>query len=117
MFIYVTYTFISLNVYDLRNLSLLTCEYINNELSFFLGKMMFELEEIVNKLEDLKTECKGVIIYGANENFCSGGDLNMVKKMNKPEMGFAMATYMNHILEKFKKLPLITVAYIEGSGW
>lgn len=77
---------------------------------------MFELEEIINKLEDFQIECKGVILYGADGNFCSGGDLNMARKMNNAEMGFAMATYMNHILEKFKRLPLITVAYIEGFG-
>ncbi|XP_025408031.1 ethylmalonyl-CoA decarboxylase-like isoform X2 [Sipha flava] len=79
------------------------------------GKMMLDLEKIVNKL-DQQIECKGVILYGADGNFCSGGDLNMMKQMNNPEMGYAMATYMNNILDKFKKLPMITVAFIEGSG-
>lgn len=77
--------------------------------------MMADLENIVNKL-DQQLECKGVILYGANGNFCSGGDLNMVKRMNNPEMGYAMAIYMGYILEKLKNLPMITVAFIEGSG-
>lgn len=77
---------------------------------------MFELEEIINKLDELETEYKGVIIYGANGTFCSGSDLNIAKKISNPEMGFAMTIYMNNILEKLRKLPLITVAYIEGMG-
>jgi len=77
--------------------------------------MMFNLDEIVDEL-DQWTECKGAILYGKGGNFCSGGDLNMVKRMANPELGNAMAIYMNHTLEKLRKLPVITVAYIEGSG-
>lgn len=76
---------------------------------------MVDLDEIVDKLERW-TEGKGVILYGAAENFCSGGDLNFANQINNPELGYAMSTYMNHVLEKFKKLPMITVAYIEGTG-
>lgn len=77
--------------------------------------MMMDLEEIVEKL-DQWVEGKGVILHGANGNFCSGGDLNFAKKINNPELGYAMATYMNYILEKFRKLNMITVAYIDGTG-
>lgn len=77
--------------------------------------MMVDLDEIVDKL-DQWTDCKGAILYGTDGNFCSGGDLNMVKRIANPVLGYAMATYMNHILEKFKNLPIVTVAYIEGFG-
>lgn len=77
--------------------------------------MMTDLDEIVDKL-DQWTEGKGVILYGADGNFCSGGDLNFAKQINNPELGYAMAVYMNHVLEKFKNLLMITVAYIEGTG-
>lgn len=77
--------------------------------------MMRDLEEVVNRL-DQRADCKGVILHGADGNFCSGGDTNVARQMMNPEIGYAMAIYMNHILEKFKNLPMITVAFIEGSG-
>jgi len=77
--------------------------------------MMSDLDEITDKLYQW-TECKGAILYGTNGNFCSGGDLKLAKKMNNPLNGYAMSVYMGHILDKFKKLPIITVAYIDGTG-
>lgn len=81
-----------------------------------LGKMMIDLDEIVDKLDSYSAEYKGVILYGADGNFCAGGDLKMTKQTHNPDIGYAMATYMGHVLEKFKSLPMITVAYIDGSG-
>ncbi|KAE9544038.1 hypothetical protein AGLY_001727 [Aphis glycines] len=78
-------------------------------------KMMSDLEEITEKLSQW-TDCKGAIVYGAGGNFCSGGDLNMAKKINNSYYGYAMNIYIGHILDKFKRLPIITVAYIEGAG-
>lgn len=77
--------------------------------------MMFDLEKIVDKL-DQQVKYKGVIMHGSDGHFCSGGDKNVAKQMMKPETGYAMAIYMNYILKKFKNLPMITVAFIEGSG-
>jgi len=79
------------------------------------GKMMMDLEKVVDKL-DQWTEGKGVILHGSDGNFCSGGDLNITKHIGTPEIGYAVSTYMNHILEKFRKLPMISVAYIDGTG-
>ncbi|KAE9544039.1 hypothetical protein AGLY_001728 [Aphis glycines] len=79
------------------------------------AKMMSDLEEITEKLSQW-TECKGAIVYGADGNFCAGGDLNFAKKISNPYGGYAMNIYLGHILNKFKKLPIITVAYIEGAG-
>ncbi|XP_022174078.1 ethylmalonyl-CoA decarboxylase-like [Myzus persicae] len=78
-------------------------------------KMMSDLDEITDKLYQW-TECKGAIVYGTGGNFCSGGDLKMAKKMNNEKNGYAMSVYMGHILDKFKKLPIISVAYIDGTG-
>jgi len=76
---------------------------------------MSDLNEITDKLYQW-TECKGAILYGTDGNFCSGGDLKLAKEMNNPSNGYAMSVYMGHILDKFKKLPIITVAYIDGTG-
>ncbi|XP_060847193.1 ethylmalonyl-CoA decarboxylase-like isoform X2 [Rhopalosiphum padi] len=78
-------------------------------------KMMLDLDEITEKLSQW-TDCKGAIMYGADGNFCSGGDLKMAKKINNAFYGYAMSIYVGHILDKFKKLPIITVAYIDGTG-
>lgn len=81
------------------------------------GKMMNDLDEIVDRLlDDYSAEYKGVILYGADGNFCAGGDLKMTKQKNSSEIANAMATYMGHVLDKFKNLPMVTVAYIDGSG-
>ncbi|XP_060847194.1 ethylmalonyl-CoA decarboxylase-like isoform X3 [Rhopalosiphum padi] len=72
-------------------------------------------DEITEKLSQW-TDCKGAIMYGADGNFCSGGDLKMAKKINNAFYGYAMSIYVGHILDKFKKLPIITVAYIDGTG-
>jgi len=77
--------------------------------------MMMDLEKVVDKL-DQWTEGKGVILHGTDGNFCSGGDLNITKHIGTSEIGYAISTYMNHILEKFRKLPMISVAYIDGTG-
>lgn len=77
--------------------------------------MMSDLEEITEKLSQW-TDCKGAIVYGADGNFCSGGDLSMAKKINNPLSGYAMNIYIGHVINKFKRLPIITVAYIEGAG-
>ncbi|KAE9544036.1 hypothetical protein AGLY_001725 [Aphis glycines] len=78
-------------------------------------KMISDLEEITEKLTQW-TNCKGAILYGANGNFCSGGDLNIAKTINNPFSGYAMNIYIGHVIDKFKRLPIITVAYIEGTG-
>ncbi|XP_025203231.1 ethylmalonyl-CoA decarboxylase-like [Melanaphis sacchari] len=78
-------------------------------------KMISELNDIIDELYQW-TECKGLILYGADGNFCSGGDLKTAKIMNNSFQGYAMSVYIGHILDKLSKLPIITVAYIEGTG-
>ncbi|KAL5237905.1 hypothetical protein ACI65C_005315 [Semiaphis heraclei] len=78
-------------------------------------KMMADLDEVTDKLYQW-TECKGAILYGSDGNFCSGGDLKLAKKMNNSTFGYAMSVYFGNILDKFKKLPIITAAFIDGSG-
>jgi len=76
---------------------------------------MSDLDQITDKLYQW-TECKGAILYGADGNFCSGGDLKLAKQMNNSTNGYAMSVYMGNILDKFKKLPIITAAFINGTG-
>ncbi|XP_075232917.1 ethylmalonyl-CoA decarboxylase-like [Lycorma delicatula] len=79
------------------------------------GRMMVELEEAVDELQKWKYG-KGIIVYGAEGNFCSGGDLKFVKKICNPDDGFKMATFMQGVLNKLQGLPMISVAFIDGIG-
>ncbi|CAG2059579.1 unnamed protein product [Timema podura] len=79
------------------------------------GQMMADLEDSVNTLERW-SQGKGVILYGSNGMFCSGGDLDMVRQISNPDDGYRMASFMQHLLDRLQKLPIISLALIEGSG-
>ncbi|KAL0269658.1 UNVERIFIED_CONTAM: hypothetical protein PYX00_007312 [Menopon gallinae] len=79
------------------------------------GKMMVDLYDVVEELEKWK-EGKGLILKGADGNFCSGGDLNFARATGTAEEGFMMSTLMQDALNRFQRLPLISVAVVEGSG-
>nr|CAD7196993.1 unnamed protein product [Timema douglasi] len=50
------------------------------------------------------------------KNAISGGDLDMVRQISNPDDGYRMASFMQHLLDRLQKLPIISVALIEGSG-
>jgi ethylmalonyl-CoA/methylmalonyl-CoA decarboxylase len=77
--------------------------------------MMVDLADGVDMLQSWSTG-KGLIMYGYGHTFCSGGDLNMAHMFSNPDDGFLMAVYMQRVLGQLEKLPLISVALIEGAG-
>ncbi|XP_054259086.1 ethylmalonyl-CoA decarboxylase-like [Macrosteles quadrilineatus] len=77
------------------------------------GSMMVQFEEVVCTLEKW-INGKGLLLYGAEGNFCSGGDLNFAQKTSSPEGGYKMATFMQNVLSRLQKIPLISVAFIDG---
>lgn len=79
------------------------------------GKMMVDLHDVVEELEKWETG-KGVILKGSSGNFCSGGDLDFARQTGTAEEGYMMSSFMHHVLNKFQRLPLISVAVIEGIG-
>lgn len=88
---------------------------LNNpsKMNAFSGVMMLQLLEKVIELENWK-EGKGVIVRGAKNTFCSGSDLNAVKALGTPEDGVALCMFMQNTLTRFMRLPLISVALIQG---
>lgn len=76
---------------------------------------MVDLDKIVTQLETWKTG-KGLLIFGAGHNFCSGGDLDFARSTGSPEGGYKMSTFMYNVLLRLQQLPLISVAFIEGYG-
>ncbi|KAM9310159.1 ethylmalonyl-CoA decarboxylase [Pholidichthys leucotaenia] len=88
---------------------------VNNpsRMNAFSGSMMVELEEKVTQLENW-TDGKGLIVRGAAETFCSGSDLNAVRAIANPQDGMKMCMFMQNALTRLLRLPLISVAMVEG---
>lgn len=88
---------------------------INNpsRMNAFSGSMMVELEERVSQLESW-TDGKGLIVQGAAQTFCSGSDLNAVRAISNPQDGMKMCMFMQNTLTRLLRLPLISVALVEG---
>ncbi|MED6291719.1 enoyl CoA hydratase domain-containing protein 1 [Characodon lateralis] len=88
---------------------------INNpaRMNAFSGSMMVDLKERVSQLENW-SEGKGLIVHGAAETFCSGSDLNAVRAISNPQDGMKMCMFMQDALTRLLRLPLISVALVEG---
>lgn len=74
---------------------------------------MVDLKDCVEELK-LWQEGKGLIIYGAGKNFCSGGDLDFIKQIPGEIAGSAMGTWMADTLYSIQKLPLISLCLLTG---
>ncbi|XP_056267248.1 ethylmalonyl-CoA decarboxylase [Pseudoliparis swirei] len=79
----------------------------------FSGSMMVELEERVSQLERW-ADGKGLIVQGAAGTFCSGSDLNAVRALSNTQDGLQMCMFMQNSLTRLLRLPLISVALVEG---
>ncbi|KAM9316977.1 ethylmalonyl-CoA decarboxylase [Gastrophryne carolinensis] len=81
----------------------------------FTGTMMTELAERIGDLESWE-EGKGLILYGAENTFCSGSDLKAVKAISNPQDGMMMCMFMQNTLTRLQRLPLISVALVQGKA-
>ncbi|CAI9164107.1 unnamed protein product [Rangifer tarandus platyrhynchus] len=91
---------------------------LNNpsKMNAFSGVMMLQLLEKVIELENW-TEGKGVIVRGAKNTFSSGSDLHAVKALGTRKAsidGVALCMFMQNTLTRFMRLPLISVALVQG---
>ncbi|KAM7420359.1 hypothetical protein PAMA_014870 [Pampus argenteus] len=88
---------------------------VNNpsRMNAFSGSMMVDLEEKVSQLEKW-TDGKGLIVQGAAGTFCSGSDLNAVRAISNAQDGMKMCMFMQNTLTRLLRLPLISVALVEG---
>ncbi|XP_053317163.1 ethylmalonyl-CoA decarboxylase isoform X2 [Spea bombifrons] len=90
---------------------------INNpsRMNAFTGTMMIQLEERISDLENWQLG-KGLIVYGAENTFCSGSDLNAVKAISNPQASIMMCMLMQNTLTRLQRLPLISAALIQGKA-
>ncbi|KAI9204975.1 ClpP/crotonase-like domain-containing protein [Polychytrium aggregatum] len=99
----------------------------------FSPSMMVQLSDIVDQLEHAVNHGRspkpaqnaseglnkliGVIVKGESDSFCSGFDLSCSTELVdplQPEFGKQMSTLMHDTLQRFQKLPLISIAAVEG---
>lgn len=59
---------------------------------------------------------KALIVYGANGFFSSGGDLNTVRHIDNSEGGRRMAILMHSNCSRIQRLPMISVALVQGKA-
>ncbi|MBN3272755.1 ECHD1 decarboxylase, partial [Polyodon spathula] len=90
---------------------------VNNpgRMNAFTGTMMGELKDRVDELEQW-TDGKGLIVQGAASTFCSGSDLNAVRAISNPQDGMKMCMLMQNTLTRLLRLPLVSVALVEGKA-
>ncbi|XP_060072268.1 ethylmalonyl-CoA decarboxylase-like [Ylistrum balloti] len=79
------------------------------------GKMMLDFRNVVEELETWD-DGKGVILTGSQRTFCSGGDLTTVQNILTSEQGYEMAEFMHETLTRLHRLPLVSMALVQGNA-
>ena len=59
--------------------------------------MMMDLSSVTHELSVWRSGV-GVVLKGAGKHFCSGGDLNLARRIANPKDGLDMATHMHAVL-------------------
>nr|XP_027205782.1 ethylmalonyl-CoA decarboxylase-like [Dermatophagoides pteronyssinus] len=83
----------------------------------FSGYMMAQFSDLLDQLERWD---KGqfIIVHGADNFFCSGADLKTIRQNNLSDQCGAhfISRLMHSNLTRFERLPLVSVALIEGKA-
>jgi ethylmalonyl-CoA/methylmalonyl-CoA decarboxylase len=84
------------------------------------GRMMAQLADVVTLLEEPEVhgELNAVVLRGTGGWFCAGADLRVAQtELTSREAGAAMGELMIDTLTRFRRLPLVSVACIEGGAY
>lgn len=103
---------------DLDNEEGIAVLTINNyaKRNSFSGKMIAQFDSVLKDLESWSTG-KAVIVRGCDGFFSSGGDLTTVSAIiNDPDGGRRMNLLMQNNFLRLQRLPLITLALVEGKA-
>jgi ethylmalonyl-CoA/methylmalonyl-CoA decarboxylase len=79
------------------------------------GHMMVQLAEIIDELETWRSG-KGIILHGAEGTFGSGADISVAKAILTPEEGAQMCFFMHRTLTRLRRLPLVSLAVVQGKA-
>lgn len=77
------------------------------------GRMIAKLSEVIDALYQWR-EGLGLLIIGHGGTFCSGSDLVGVRATANQEAGLQLAQIMQYNLMRLQRLPMVSVALIEG---
>lgn len=77
------------------------------------GRMISKLNECLNVLETWP-QGKGVLLFGHGGTFCSGSDLVSVRASATQQLGLALAQVMQDTMMRLQRLPMVSVAFVEG---
>lgn len=81
------------------------------------GPMMAQLLQQVEALERSDASTWAVVLSGEGGHFCSGADLGLALEHVKTHAdGLLMSELMTSILQRFRALPLLSVAAIDGNA-
>jgi len=82
----------------------------------FSGKMMAELHDAVQQLQDSAfNHTTTLFVQGTSDFFCSGADLSVLGAFSK-EDGLRMSALMQETLQELRGLPQISVAVVNGGA-
>ncbi|XP_076440320.1 ethylmalonyl-CoA decarboxylase-like [Babylonia areolata] len=79
------------------------------------GSMMVELADHVTELSQWE-EGRGVVLRGADNTFCSGGDLKTVMGLGTREEAGDMSALMQDTMTRLRSLPLVSLALVQGTA-
>lgn len=64
--------------------------------------------------EDKDQDARCLLVRGYGDTFCSGSDLKGVRETLSQPMGWELAQLMQYNLGRLERLPLVSVAFIQG---
>ena len=78
---------------------------------------MVDLADVVDELESWHNG-KGVVLHGdaESEHFCAGADLSVLLGLSSPQGGGMMCLFMQNVLGRLQRLPMISVALVNGKA-
>lgn len=103
---------ISLNCNDSNGIAVVTINNADRK-NALTGLMMVQLSDIVDELQTWTTG-KALILHGDGDTFASGADLNVVQEILTPEGGAKMCFFMHRTLTRLRRLPLVSLAVVQG---
>ena len=98
----------------IKNFGIITLNYPEKK-NAFSGKMMVELHDILENLDNEK-DLKGLVLTGKGDTFCAGGDFQSVHvyiKQSK-QKGFEMACLIADVSRKLQNLQCLSVSLVNG---
>ncbi len=80
---------------------------------------MEDLHQVMDHIESPGSGVRVLVLTGAGESFCAGGDLGWMKQqfaMTRPER-VANSALLAEMLQRLDRLPVLTIARVNGPAY